>query len=74
MENTENTKELSALLQVRRDKLTDLQNEGRDPFKITKFNRTHTSGELKDGAREEQRELTKRGSDEVEIITAKSLI
>ncbi len=71
MENTENTKELSALLQVRRDKLTDLQNEGRDPFKITKFNRTHTSGELKDGAREEQRELTKRGSDEVEIITAK---
>lgn len=71
MENTENTKELSALLQVRRDKLTDLQNEGRDPFKITKFNRTHTSGELKDDAREEQRELTKRGSDEVEIITAK---
>ncbi len=71
MENTENTKELSALLQVRRDKLTDLQNESRDPFKITKFNRTHTSGELKDGAREEQRELTKRGSDEVEIITAK---
>ncbi len=71
MENTENTKELSALLQVRRDKLTDLQNEGRDPFRITKFNRTHTSGELKDGAREEQRELTKRGSDEVEIITAK---
>ena len=71
MENTENTKELSALLQVRRDKLTDLQNEGRDPFQITKFNRTHTSGELKDGAHEEQRELTKRGSDEVEIITAK---
>ncbi len=71
MDNTENTKELSALLQVRRDKFAELQSEGRDPFQITKFNRTHTSGELKNGAREEQRELTKRGSDEVEIITAK---
>ena len=37
MENTEQTQEqLSALLQVRRDKLTELQNDGRDPFKITK--------------------------------------
>ena len=42
MENTEQTQEqLSALLQVRRDKLTELQNDGRDPFKITKFERTH---------------------------------
>ncbi len=64
-------KELSQFLQIRRDKLAELQNEGRDPFKITKFERSVTSGELKDGAREEQRELTKRGSDEVEIITAK---
>ena len=41
MENTEQTQEqLSALLQVRRDKLTELQNDGRDPFKITKFERT----------------------------------
>ena len=36
MENTEQTQEqLSALLQVRRDKLTELQNDGRDPFKHT---------------------------------------
>ena len=42
MENTEQTQEqLSALLQVRRDKLTELQNDGRDPFKITKL-REHT--------------------------------
>ena len=42
MENTEQTQEqLSALLQVRRDKLTELQNDGRDPFKITKFENTH---------------------------------
>ena len=71
MENTENTKELSSLLQVRRDKLAELQGEGRDPFEITKYERSVTSAEIKDGAREEERELTKRGSDEVEIITAK---
>ena len=42
MENTEQTQEqLSALLQVRRDKLTELQNDGRDPSKITKL-REHT--------------------------------
>jgi len=38
--------ELSELLQVRRDKLTALQNEGRDPFQVTKFNRTAFSAEV----------------------------
>ncbi len=75
MEETKNNytdeKELSELLQIRRDKLTDLQNEGRDPFKITKFNRTHTSKDIKENYTEEERELKKRGSDEVEIIKAK---
>ncbi|MBR0027579.1 MAG: lysine--tRNA ligase, partial [Clostridia bacterium] len=71
IENTENTKELSELLQVRRDKLTELQNDGRDPFKITKFNRTHTSGQVYEGYTEEDREITKRGSDEVQHIKAK---
>ncbi|MBQ8301561.1 MAG: lysine--tRNA ligase [Clostridia bacterium] len=72
MENTEQTQEqLSELLQVRRDKLTDLQNEGRDPFQITKFERTHTSNQIKENYTEEERELTKRGSDEVQIIKAK---
>lgn len=71
MENTEQTQEqLSALLQVRRDKLTELQNNGRDPFKITKFERTHTSAQLKENYTEEDRELKKRGSDEVQIIKA----
>ena len=64
MENENQTQaELSALLQVRRDKLSELQNEGRDPFKITKFERTHTSSQIKDHYTEEERELTKRGSD-----------
>ena len=71
MENNQNnTQELSELLQVRRDKLTELQNEGRDPFKITKFDKTHTSSDIKDNYTEEERQITKRGSDEVETIKA----
>lgn len=69
--NTENTQELSELLQIRRDKLAELQSEGRDPFEVTKFNVTHKASEIKDNYTEEDRELTKRGSDEVEIIKAK---
>ena len=38
--------ELSELLQVRRDKLKVLQDEGRDPFQVTKFNRTAFSSEV----------------------------
>lgn len=40
---------LSELLQVRRDKLTELQNAGQDPFQITKFNVTARSQEIRDG-------------------------
>ena len=68
---TENIQELSELLQIRRDKLKNLQDEGRDPFEVTKFNVTHKASEIKDNYTEEDRELTKRGSDEVEIIKAK---
>ncbi|MBE5922209.1 MAG: lysine--tRNA ligase [Lachnospiraceae bacterium] len=41
--------ELNSLLQVRRDKLADLQAKGEDPFQITKFDVTHHSQEIKDG-------------------------
>ena len=71
MENNVEAPQLSELLQVRRDKLSELQGEGRDPFQITKYNRTHTSGQIKSNCTEEERELKKRGSDEVEIIKAK---
>ena len=73
MENmvAETQENLSELLQVRRDKLSDLQAEGRDPFTITKYNRTHTSGDIKDHYTEEEREVTKRGSDVPEKIMAK---
>ena len=39
--------ELSEILQVRRDKLSGLQQEGRDPFQQTKFVRTAWSEEIK---------------------------
>ena len=39
--------ELSEILQIRRDKLAALQQEGRDPFAKTKFTRTAWSEEIK---------------------------
>ncbi len=63
--------ELSEILQIRRDKLKELQDAGRDPFEITKYDRTHTSGDIKNDYTEEEREITKRGSDVPEKIIAK---
>ncbi len=39
---------LSELLQIRRDKLAELQKQGQDPFRITKFDVTHHSDEVKE--------------------------
>ena len=50
-ENTNNIvegQELSEILQIRRDKLAALQQEGRDPFQQTSFTRTAWSNEIKD--------------------------
>ena len=44
MQETE--QDLNQLLQVRRDKLSKLKEEGKDPFEITKFPRTHTSEQI----------------------------
>ena len=33
--------DINHLMQIRRDKLKELQEEGKDPFEITKFNRTN---------------------------------
>ncbi len=43
------SEDLSEILQVRREKLRALQEEGRDPFLITKFERTAWTQEIKDG-------------------------
>ena len=40
--------DLSEILQVRRDKLKDLQDAGKDPFVHVKFDRTHTTKEIED--------------------------
>ena len=39
---------LNELLQIRRDKLTELQEAGRDPFVITKYDVTHHSSDIRD--------------------------
>ena len=39
--------DINHLMQIRRDKLVELQAEGKNPFEITKFNRTNTAGEIK---------------------------
>ena len=46
--NQEQELDLNQLMKVRREKLAKLQEEGKNPFEITKFNRTHTSQEIKD--------------------------
>ena len=47
--NQNETEELDInhLMQIRRDKLIELQEEGKNPYEITKFNRTNTAGEIK---------------------------
>ena len=40
--------ELNEILRIRRDKLAQLQAEGKDPFQITKFDVTHHSAEVRD--------------------------
>lgn len=44
--------DLNQLRKVRREKLADLQANGKDPFVITKYNQTHHSQELKDNFEE----------------------
>ena len=47
-EKNQQTQDLNQLLQVRRDKLKELQDAGKDPFVITKFDVSHHSQEIKD--------------------------
>ena len=49
-DNMEENQELDMdhLMQVRREKLDKLRAEGKDPFQITKFNRTHTTKQVID--------------------------
>ena len=51
MGDTQNTQEqdINQLLKVRREKLATLQENGKDPFQITKYDVTHHSLEIKEG-------------------------
>ncbi|MEQ2371977.1 lysine--tRNA ligase [Blautia sp. CLA-JM-H16] len=51
--------DVNQLLKVRREKLADLQANGRDPFQITKFDQTHHSLEVKKLYEEHEAELLK---------------
>ena len=44
----DNNQDINQLLQVRRDKLSELQAAGRDPFKITKYDVTVHSQDIRD--------------------------
>ena len=46
--NQEVQQDLSEILRVRREKLRTLQEEGRDPFQVTKFEVSHHAQEIKD--------------------------
>ena len=49
MNNTQEQEvDMNQLLKVRREKLQELQEAGKNPFDITKFNRTHTSKDVID--------------------------
>ena len=54
--------DMNQLLKVRRDKLKELQESGKDPFVITKYDVTHHSQEIKDNYEElEDKEVTVAG-------------
>ena len=60
-QNQKNTQEpdMNQLRKVRREKLAELQQNGRDPFQITKFNQIHHSLEVKDLYEAHEAELLK---------------
>ena len=45
--NQEQELDLNQLMKIRREKLAELQEQGKDPFEITKYDRTNSAGEIK---------------------------
>ena len=58
-QNNGQEQDVNQLRKVRRDKLADLQQNGKDPFQITKFNQTHHSLEVKSLYEAHEAELLK---------------
>jgi len=60
--NEETELDINHLMQIRREKLRELQEQGKNPFEITKFDRTNTAGEIKANYEEyEQKDVTVAG-------------
>ena len=52
-ENKQNNQNLEMLdenhlIAIRKEKLKELQEQGKDPFKVTKYNKTHSSSKVKE--------------------------
>ena len=50
--NQEQELDLNKLMQVRLEKLEELQREGKNPYEVTKYDRTETSGQIKENYEE----------------------
>ncbi|MDO5556451.1 MAG: lysine--tRNA ligase, partial [Clostridia bacterium] len=48
IQNNEEQLDENHLIAIRKEKLKELQEQGKNPFEITKYNRTHLSREIKD--------------------------
>ena len=48
---SQNTENLGELLKIRREKLAALQEAGKNPFEITKYDVTHHSSDVKESFR-----------------------
>ena len=60
--NQEQELDFNHLMQIRREKLSELQEQGKDPYEITKFVRTNTAGEVKANYEKfEQKDVTVAG-------------
>lgn len=60
--NEEQELDINHLMKIRREKLEELQGQGKNPFAITKFNRTNTAGEIKANYDEfEEKDVTVAG-------------
>lgn len=44
--------DMNHLIKIRREKLEELREKGKDPFEVTKYERTHTSKDIKDNYEE----------------------
>ena len=61
-ENIGQELDMNHLMQIRKEKLEELQTKGKNPFDVTKFNKTHTSKQIKENYEDfEQKDVTVAG-------------